>query len=226
MLTAAVAALLLALVVSAGALWVVLIGVGFSLWRRPYPAAVVLVSFFSAVLGSALFGNPVLFRLRYLIDWMTAGWLLIAVLEVAGLSVSVLLGLPWRQWFARAEDRFADARAPRALRWLGWVAAAFLLVSSTRLVALNVFFPPRASTKTTLTESERRALLAGLAHRVPEWQPLTIPARLPAPKPREPRLFAALLWLDSFSYFSPKKNVENLKQIGSSRKQKNRMLFC
>ena len=202
-LAAALAALLLALAMSRNALWVMLIGAGFSLWRRPYPAAVLLVSFFSAVLGSSLFGNPVLFRLRYLIDWMAAGWLLIAVIEVAGLALSVLFGLEWRQWFARSEDRFAAVRTPRLLRWAGWTAAAFLLVSSGRLVALNVFYPPQPPAKKMLAESEQRLLLAGLARRVPEWQPLTVAATLPPARPHEPRLFTGLLWFDGFSYFLP-----------------------
>ena len=92
------------------------------------------------MLGSALFGNPDLQRVRLLIDWVEAGWTFagalllgsVVVAMVIRVPVGTLLGVPAGQ----SRDREDDRTAPW-LRWIGWGFAAFLFVSTSRLVFLN-----------------------------------------------------------------------------------------
>ena len=184
----AVIALLLLLFANnqwAGAL--ALVGAAFTLWWRPFPGAVLVVGHFGALLGSALFGNPDLERMSLLADWLVAGWMFAGLLAIAGL----LLRFPFRPATACLDDP-----PPRVLCSLGWIFAAFLLLSSTRLVVLNVFtkHPPRPKPK--LTDLQRSAFLQEFATRFPEWQRLADPALISAPLGWKRRAFVEFGALD------------------------------
>lgn len=201
LIVAGLASLLLAVAQATQSSWVILLGVVFSLWRSPLPAAILLVSFLSAILGSALFGNPALSRMRYLIDWMAAAWVYLAALEAARLIANISVGVSWRDWLPRRSMELVELKAPLPLRWLGWAVAIFFVISAGRLLTLAFLLPPSSTEAKTLTEPERERLLAALAPQIPEGEIL---ARIPRSRPaeeRDRRLFVRPVWLGNFRYF-------------------------
>ena len=130
------------------------------------------------LLGSALFGNPDLQRTRLFIDWVEAGWTFAGVFAVGSAAAAAIIRVPFREMLglsAGARRESAD-EAPRPwLRGVGWGFAAFLLVSSGRLVFLNVFTTPTRRPKVQFTDAERTALLQEFAVRSPAWQRIADP---------------------------------------------------
>ena len=68
---------------------IAVIGIVFTLWWRLFPGAVLVVCHFGSLLGSALFGNPDLQRMRLLIDWLEVGWVFagLAAVEIAATTL-------------------------------------------------------------------------------------------------------------------------------------------
>ena len=205
-IAAAISCLLLSFLTASAAHWVALAGFAWMLWRKPFPALAVGVTFLSAILGSALFGNAVLFRMRYLIDWIEAGWVLVALLEFSRMAAGLVMRIPRGAW-TRADEMEEEMPAHpvlgKMLRRAGWLAAAFLLVSSARLVALNVFFPAKPEQQIVLAPEVRRRAMALLAERVPEWQPLVAHLENPAPIAGVPPLEVRTGWLGCHTYSFP-----------------------
>lgn len=171
-------------------------GAAFTLWWRPFPGAVLVVCHFGALLGSALFGNPDLQRVRLLADWLEAGWTLAGLFAVGCIFVA-----PLRTIFTRRDC--ADEPPPRPLRWLGWGFAAFLLVSTARLVVLNSFtaHPPRPDPH--FTDPQRAAFLQEFTTRFPAWQRLAAPALMSGPRSWQRRAFVEFGALDQEGYHFP-----------------------
>ena len=177
----------------AGAL--ALVGAAFTLWWRLFPGAVLVVCHFGALLGSALFGNPDLERMSLLADWLVAGWMFAGLLAIGSGISGLLLRFPSRAILGPGR-KCRDDPPPRALRWLGWIFAAFLLLSSTRLVVLNVFTKHPPGPKPKLTDLQRSAFMQEFATRFPEWQRLADPALISAPPGWKRRAFVEFGALD------------------------------
>lgn len=181
-------------------------GVVFALWWRWFPAAVLVVTHFGALLGSALFANPDLPRMRLLIDWLEAGWMFAGLLAIASLAVSLLLRIPFRSVAGlpcAAERNPVDENAPRWLRGIGWGFAAFLIVSASRLVVLNCFTAPAAKPHWDLTDADRTALLNQLVSRDPTWQRIADPALMQATRGWARTVFVEPGWLEPEVYRLP-----------------------
>lgn len=207
--TAGVIALSLSLAVAGLALahreWasgLALIGVVFTLWWRVFPAAALVVFHIGALLGSALFGNPDLQRMRLLADWLEAGWTFAGVFAMGSAAVALLLRIPVRS-VAGASREWSDEPPPRVLRWIGGAFAAFLVISITRLVVLNAFttHPPRPNPK--LTDEQRTAFLQELTKRAPQWQRLAEPALMAAPRSWQRRVFVEFGSIDQEAFHFP-----------------------
>ena len=179
-----------------------LIGAAFTLWWRWFPGAVLIVCHLGALLGSALFGNPDLQRMRLLADWLEAGWMFAGMFAVASAVAALLLRAPFSLLLGASREG-TDEPPPRALRWLGWAFSAFLLVSSIRLVVLNVFTTHPARPNPQLTDAGRSAFLQELAARFPAWQRLADPALMSAPRSWQRRVFVEFGTLDREVYRFP-----------------------
>lgn len=179
-----------------------LAGAAFTLWWRWFPGAVLVVCHFGALLGSALFGNPDIKRMRLLADWLEAGWMFAGSFAIASVIIALLLRSPFSMLFG-ANRECTDEPPPRAIRWLGWGFTAFLLVSITRLVVLNVFtqHPPRPDPQ--LTDAARSAFLQELTTRLPAWQRMADPALMSAPRSWKRRAFVEFGALDAEVYNFP-----------------------
>lgn len=156
-----------------------IIGAAFTLWWRPFPGAVLLVTHFGGLLGSALFGNPDIKRVRLLIDWAEAGWTLVGLFAVAAAAGALLLRVPLKAMFGLSSDadRVAVDEPPaRSLRWLACGFAVFLLISVARLVFLNGFAQPPATPQYGISDDESTAFLQEFTGRFPAWQRLADPA--------------------------------------------------
>ena len=169
-----------------------IVGAAFMLWWRPFPGAVIVVTHFGGLLGSALFGNPDLQRVRLLIDWVEAGWTLAGLFLVASVALALLLRVPLKTMLGlpagAARDSDDEPPAPW-LRGLGWAFATFLVISTARLVVLNAFTTPAPRPQLRLTDAERAAYLQEFAMRFPAWQRLADPALMTAPRGWKRRAF-------------------------------------
>ena len=179
------------------------VGVAFALWWRPFPAAVLVVCHFGGLLGSALFGNPDLQRVRLLIDWIEAGWTFAGVFAVGSVGVALLLRVPIRALPGGAARDAADEPPARWLRWIGWGFVGFLTISSSRLVFLNVFatLPPRMPLR--YSDEERTAHLREFAARFPAWQRIADPALMAAPRSWTRRAFVEFGSIERDVYHFP-----------------------
>ena len=71
------------------------LGAALTLWWRPFPGTVLVICHFGALLGSALFGNPDLQRMRLLADWLEAGWLCAGLFVIGSAVIALLLRIPF-----------------------------------------------------------------------------------------------------------------------------------
>lgn len=183
-----------------------ILGAAFTLWWRPFPAAVLIVCHGGGLLGSALFGNPDLQRVRLLIDWVEAGWTFagalllgsVVVAMVIRVPVGTLLGVPAGQ----SRDREDDRTAPW-LRWIGWGFAAFLFVSTSRLVFLNAIKPVPPPAPLRLSDAERSALLQEFISRFPAWQQMGDPALMASTRIWRRRAFVEFGAIEKEAYEFP-----------------------
>jgi hypothetical protein len=205
-LAAAMSSVLLAFVTAATAHWLALAGFFWMLRRKPFPTLVTGVTFISAILGSALFGNSALPRMRFLIDWLEAGWVFVALLEGSRLAIGLVMGIPVSAWAAGDDSEERKSPHPalhKTLRWTAWLAVAFLLISSSRLVALNTFFPPKSARKMGLRPELQRQAMAMLVERMPEWKPLVAHLERGTPIAGVPKFIVRRGWLGGYTYFFP-----------------------
>ena len=177
-----------------------LAGIVFALWWRGFPAAVLVVCHGGALLGSALFGNPDLQRVRLLIDWLEVGWMFAGVLAIGSVACALLLRIPVR---ASAARDIADEAAPRWMRGIGWALAAFLLASTCRLVFLNCLAPPAPAQPVALTDAQRTDFLHHLAARDPAWQRLAEPAFMAGPAGWQRRVFVDFVSIEKEMHHFP-----------------------
>ena len=181
-------------------------GIVFALWWRTFPAAVLVVCHFGALLGSALFANPDLQRVRLLIDWLEAGWIFAGLFAVISLVLALLMGIPVHVSIHQSSGSIrdlADESAPLWLRRLGWGFATFLVISTCRLVFLNCFAPPARIAPAPLTDEARTAFLQDLAAHAPAWQRLTDPAFIAGPHGWSRRIFVDFVSIEKEVYHFP-----------------------
>ena len=162
-----------------------IIGVAFTLWWRPFPGAVLLVTHFGGLLGSALFGNPDIQRVRLLIDWAEAGWTFSGLFAVAAAATALLVRAPFKTMLGLQPGTTRDEPDVSPASWLRWLAcgfAIFLVVSTARLVVLTGFTPPPARAQHRISDEERAAFLQEFTSRFPAWQRLADPAFMAGPR--------------------------------------------
>lgn len=183
-----------------------LAGLALTLWRAPFPAAVLAATYASALLGSALFGNPVLFRMRYLIDWMETGWLCLALLQGSRFAAGLVLRAPARHLWESGETRgeiSAGLAAVKGLHWAGWAAGVFIAISGLRLIALNTFLPPAPPPDIVLTRDDLLRLAPLLSARAPVLKPLVKRIRKGPPEGDALNAFTRIVWLGDCQYSFP-----------------------
>ena len=183
-----------------------IIGAALTVWWRPFPGTALLVTHFGGLLGSALFGNPDLQRVRLLIDWVEAGWLLAGIFVVGSAAAALLLRAPLKVMLGLqpiATRDSADEPPPPWLRWLGIGFAAFLLVSIARLIVLNAFITPAPRPRIRFTDAERAVHLQEFAKRFPAWQRIADPALIAAPRSWQRRAYVEFGAIEPEVYHFP-----------------------
>ncbi len=183
-----------------------ILGAAFTLWWRPFPAAVLVVCHGGGLLGSALFGNPDLQRVRLLIDWVEAGWTFAGVLALASVIAAIVIRVPVRALLSVPAGQIrdcADERTAPWLRWIAWGFAAFLFVSTSRLVFLNAIKTPPPSPPLRLSDTERSLLLQDFVSRFPTWQRMSDPALMEATRIWRRRAFVEFGVIEKEAYEFP-----------------------
>ena len=172
---------------------------------NPAAASVLALTFASAALAAALFGNTALDRTRSLLEWMEVGWFFAGLYGIAGMTVADfhhVSSLP-----ARTADVANDPPGPRARRpWLisaVGLGAGLLLISAARLIWRTIH-PPPAVPAVVLSTKDRTLLMREMAARYPALKALDAPDLLGLPRDWKGRLFIEPVHLEKEAYWFPK----------------------